>query len=164
MSVSVVPPGGQYYSTKLINLGSNRWSFKPEVGISRAIQKWTIEGYSGVWLFTGNDVFYPGTSKSTQQPVLALQAHASYTVRPQLWLAFNATWYTGGTTTVDGVEKANLLRNSRVGSTLSVPIGSRQSVKVSYSTGATTRVGGDFNTVGVAWQLAWMSPDRSSRP
>ena len=27
--------------TKLVNIGSNRWSFKPEFGISRAIRRWT---------------------------------------------------------------------------------------------------------------------------
>jgi hypothetical protein len=162
VSMSIVPPLGQYYPTKLINLGANRWSFKPEVGISRAIQKWTIEGYSGVWLFTANDSFYPAESRRTQQPVLALQGHASYTVRPQLWVAFDATWYTGGATSIDGVEKADLQRNSRIGVTLSLPATSRQSIKLSYSTGATTRIGGDFNTVGVAWQFSWVAPDRSN--
>jgi hypothetical protein len=161
VSLSVVPPVGQYYPTKLINLGANRWSFKPEVGISRAIQKWTVEGYSGVWLFTANDSFYAGESRRTQQPVLALQGHASYTMRPQLWVAFDATWYTGGSTSIDGAEKADLQRNSRVGTTLSLPVTSRQSVKISYSTGATTRIGGDFNTVGVAWQFSWVAPERS---
>ena len=29
-------PAGQYDRTKLVNLGANRWSFKPEAGISRA--------------------------------------------------------------------------------------------------------------------------------
>ena len=162
VSVSVVPPVGQYYPARLINLGANRWSFKPEVGISRAIQKWTVEGYSGVWLFTANDSFYPGESRRTQQPVLALQGHASYTVRPQLWVAFDATWYTGGSTSIDGVEKADLQRNSRLGTTLSLPVTSRHSVKISYSTGATTRIGGDFNTVGVAWQFSWVAPERSN--
>jgi hypothetical protein len=162
VSVSVVPPVGQYYPTKLINLGANRWSFKPEVGISRAIQKWTIEGYSGVWLFTANDSFYLGESRRTQQPVLALQAHASYTMRPQLWVAFDATWYTGGSTSIDGMEKADLQRNSRLGTTLSLPVTPRGSFKISYSAGATTRIGGDFNTIGVAWQWSWIAPERPS--
>jgi hypothetical protein len=162
VSLTVAPPGGQYYPTKLINLGANRWSLKPEVGISRAIQKWTIEGYSGVWLFTANDAFYLGESRRTQQPVLALQAHASYTVRPQLWVAFDATWYTGGSTSIDGVDKADLQRNSRLGTTLSLPVTPRQSVKISYSAGATTRIGGDFNTLGLAWQYSWVAPARSS--
>jgi outer membrane putative beta-barrel porin/alpha-amylase len=157
VSLSVVTPGGQYDRTKLINLGANRWSFKPEFGISHAIRRWTIEGYTGVWLFTTNDTFYTGSSTRTQQPVVALQAHASYTLRPRMWFAFDGTWYSGGATRVDGVAKADLQRNSRLGATLSVPLTARQSAKIAFSTGATTRIGGDFNTVAVLWQLSWIS-------
>jgi hypothetical protein len=33
-SLSVNAPSGQYNNTKLINLGTNRWAFKPELGVS----------------------------------------------------------------------------------------------------------------------------------
>jgi hypothetical protein len=91
----------------------------------------------------------------TQEPVVALQAHVSYTFRRQLWTAFDATWYSGGTSTVNGIQKADLQRNSRIGGTVSLPVGRRQSIKFSGSTGATTRIGADFHTFGAAWQLTW---------
>jgi hypothetical protein len=156
ISLAVAPPLGQYTGTKLINLGANRWAFKPEVGVSRALGRWTIEGYSGVVLFTTNREFYTGASVRTQQPVVALQAHVSYTLRRQLWAAFDATWYSGGTTTVDGTRKADLQRNSRVGATVSLPVGRQQSIKFSGSAGATTRIGADFRTFAAAWQLTWL--------
>jgi hypothetical protein len=155
VSLAVAPPLGQYTGAKLINLGANRWAFKPEIGVSHALGRWTIEGYSGVVLFTTNREFYTGASVREQAPVVALQAHVSYTLRRQLWAAFDATWYSGGTTTVNGTEKADLQRNSRVGATLSFPVGRRQSIKFSGSTGATTRIGADFHTFGAAWQLTW---------
>jgi hypothetical protein len=155
ISFTAVPPLGQYDRTKLINLGSNRWSFKPEFGVSRLIGKWTIDGYAGVWLFTANDAFYTGQSHRTQQPIVALQAHASYTVKPRLWLAADATWYSGGRSTVDGIERADLQRNSRIGGTLSLPLPRQQSLKILASTGATTRAGTDFQTFAVAWQFSW---------
>ena len=152
-SVTVVPPLGQYDATKLINLGSNRWSFKPELGVSHPAGRWTIDGYAGVWLFTDNDTFYPGTSLRHQNPIVSLQGHVSYTLARRAWVAVNGTWYSGGRSTVDGVDKLDLQRSSRLGATLALPIGSRQSLKVSYSAGATTRSGGDFRTIGAAWQL-----------
>ncbi|HKH74692.1 MAG TPA: transporter [Vicinamibacterales bacterium] len=155
VSLAVAPPLGQYTGAKLINLGANRWAFKPEIGVSHALGRWTIEGYSGVVLFTTNREFYTGASVREQASVVALQAHVSYTLRRQLWAAFDATWYSGGTTTVNGTEKADLQRNSRVGATLSFPVGRRQSIKFSGSTGATTRIGADFHTFGAAWQLTW---------
>ena len=36
VSLTVAPPLGQYDDTKVINLGTNRWSVKPEIGLSRA--------------------------------------------------------------------------------------------------------------------------------
>jgi hypothetical protein len=120
------------------------------------VRRWTLDAYAGVTFFGENREFYPGFSTLEQDPITALQGHVSYTIRPRLWVAFNATWYSGGTTRIDGVDKANLQRNSRVGATLSLPLASRQSIKVAYSTGATTRFGGDFDTLGVAWQMIWL--------
>ena len=54
VSLAVAPPLGQYTGRKLINIGANRWAFKPEVGVSHALGRWTIEGYGGVVLFTTN--------------------------------------------------------------------------------------------------------------
>ena len=155
-SLSVAAPTGRYRSEWLVNIGSNRWSYKPEIGLSIPVGRWTFEGYSGVWIFTNNSAFYPGASLREQAPVTALQGHVSYTVRPRLWIAFDGTLYSGGATTVNGIGKADLQRNSRLGTAISIPLGRRQSIRGTFSTGATTRIGGDFDTVGVSWQMTWI--------
>jgi hypothetical protein len=152
-SISVVPPLGQYDKTKLINLGANRWSFKPEVGISKPVGRWVVDGYAGVWLFTANESFYTGDSTRTQNPIVTIQAHVSYMLTRRAWVAFDGTWYSGGRTNIDGVDKLDLQRSSRIGATVSLPIKNTQSLKIAYSSGATTRIGGDFRTVGVSWQM-----------
>ena len=153
-SVIVVVPTGQYYPDKLINLGANRWAFRPEVGYSQPVRRWFFDAYAAVWLFTDNDDFYGGQLRE-QQPIGAFQGHVSYTFKPRLWLAANATFYTGGRTTVDGTKNADLQANSRFGVTFSVPVGRRNSVKLSGTTGATTRIGGSFDTIAAAWQFLW---------
>jgi hypothetical protein len=152
-SLTIAMPAGQYDPARLINLGLNRWAFKPEIGISYPARRWTLDAYAGVWFFTENDAYFPGSSIRRQDPVVALQGHVSYTLGRRAWLAVNATWYAGGRTTVDGEDKGDLLRNARLGATWALPIGSRQSFKVSYSAGAATRIGSDFRTIGVAWQI-----------
>jgi hypothetical protein len=154
-SVTVVPPLGQYDDRKLVNLGSNRWSVKPEVGISYPRGRWTFDGYAGMWIFTDNDHYYPGDSTRHQDPIVGIQGHVSYTLGRRAWLSANATWYTGGQSTINGVAKSDLQRNTRVGATWAQPIGRRQSLKVAYSAGATTRVGSDFRTITAAWQLVF---------
>jgi Putative MetA-pathway of phenol degradation len=51
VSLKVVAPTGQYDPTKLVNWGSNRWAFKPEVGYSRRRRHMVLDGYAGVWFF-----------------------------------------------------------------------------------------------------------------
>jgi len=47
-SLTMVTPTGQYYPTRLIKRGSNRWAFKPELGLSRRWGNWLIDGYAWV--------------------------------------------------------------------------------------------------------------------
>lgn len=153
-SLTVVAPTGEYNGDKLINLGTNRWAFRPELGLYHPLGPWSLEFSAGVWLFTDNEDFLGGQRRE-QDPITTVQGHLSYTFRPRLWLAANATWYRGGDTTVDGVHNADLQKSSRIGLTLSVPLNSAHSLKFAWSDGATTRIGADFTTWTVAWQYAW---------
>jgi hypothetical protein len=154
LSLALAAPTGQYDPAKLVNIGANRWSFKPEVGFSRTEGPWYLELYGGVWVFGTNGNFYGGSVRE-QDPIGTFQAHVSYTFKPRLWLAADATFYTGGRTAVDGTAKADLQRNSRIGAALAVPIGRRSALKVSWASGFTTRVGADFDSLGVAFQTVW---------
>lgn len=152
-SVTVMPPWGQYRSSQLVNLGYNRWAFKPEIGATRPIGRWTVEGAAGVWLFTANDAYYPGRLRKKQEPVASVQGHVSYAFRNRIWVGAAATWFGGGETRVEGEVNPDEQRNTRLGGTVSIPVGTRQSVKVVYSTGSSTRRGTDFDSLSVNWQL-----------
>jgi hypothetical protein len=157
-SLSVSAPTGQFFSDKLINLGANRWAFKPEFAVSHPIgAKWMIDAYAGIWLFGVNDSFYPGTARRTQEPMGSFQAHISYNFSRTLWAAFNATYYVGGRTTVEGVGKDDRQANARIGGTLTFPVGKRQAIKVAVSRGAIIRFGANFTTLSVGWQTGWVS-------
>jgi hypothetical protein len=155
-SLTMTAPAGQYSNTKLINLGTNRWSFKPEIGVSYPVKKLDLDLYAGAWFFTENRSFYTGQSTRAQEPLTTIQAHVSYTLRRRTWLAFDATWYGGGATMVNGGAPTARQGNSRLGGTVSLPLSQRQSMKVSYSSGVTGRIGTSFNTISVAWQYVWI--------
>jgi hypothetical protein len=57
LSLKVVAPTGQYSGTKLINWGSNRWAFRPELGYSKRWGHWVLDGYAGVWFYTANSAY-----------------------------------------------------------------------------------------------------------
>lgn len=151
VSLSVVAPTGQYDSSRFINIGQNRWAFKPEAGISWPIGNWFTEAAAGIWLFTDNDDFSGGQRRS-QEPIGAFQLHAGYSFRPGLWLAGDYGYYWGGRTAVDGVDNEDEQRNSRLGLVLSLPLGSGWSTKLGWSKGAVVRAGGDYRILTLAVQ------------
>jgi hypothetical protein len=151
-SVAVSAPTGQYDGTKLINLGTHRWAFKPEVGVSVPKGRWDFDAYLGVWLFTDNPDFFPGGVTRSQDRVIALQGHASYTFKPRMWVAIDATWYEGGASQTGSGAPSPRMNNSRVGATFSLPVGKRQSFKVAYSGGLSVRTGTNFRSLSVGWQ------------
>jgi hypothetical protein len=154
-SFTVVAPTGQYYADKLINLGNNRWAFKPEIAFTQALGKWTLEGYAGVWFYTTNDKFYRGTSVRKQDPMLTYQVHGSYTFRPGLWASLDGTVYTGGDTTVDGVNKNDRQSASRAGTNVSWAFAPGHAVKVQYARTTTVLVGGKFNILSFGYTYSW---------
>jgi len=164
-SLTMVTPTGQYDPTRLINWGSNRWGFKPEVGLSQRWGNWILDGYAGVWLYTTNPEFFshnrlfPGTMTQAQKPIGSVEAHVSYNIKrdPRFWVSLDGNYWYGGRTSLNGVENLTTLQaNSRIGATASIPISKRQSLKLSCSTGAIARFGGNYRNVSAAWQYSWI--------
>ena len=150
-SITISAPTGQYFSDKLINVGTNRWAFKPEIGVSRPAGPWTLEFSGGGWFFTRNSSYFGGKTKD-QRPMLSLQSHVGYTFRPRLWVTADATYYTGGRTVIDDIAATDRQENTRIGLTASFPVRRANSVKLAWSHGAVTRLGGDFTTFSATWQ------------
>jgi hypothetical protein len=153
-SLTIVAPIGQYDPRRLVNIGSNRWAFKPEVGVSQPWKRWTFEGAAGVWLFTANPKFF-SANRREQDPLASLQGDVVYTIKPRMWASFEGTYYWGGHTVINGVQNTDSQRNSRIGATCSYPFGKRHSLKVAWAKGVTARFGGKLNTIAIGWQYTW---------
>ena len=153
-SLRVTVPWGQYDDTRIVNIGTNRWTFKPEVGVSKAIGPWTLELTGAVTFFTDNDDFYGGLTRA-QDPLYSAQVHAIYSFRSGIWASLDATYFAGGRTTLDGERNADLQQNWRLGGTLAFPVDRHNSIKLYASSGVGSRTGNDYDLVGVAWQYRW---------
>jgi hypothetical protein len=155
VSLTMSIPVGQYDPAKLINLGTNRWAFKPEVGFTHNTGgRWLFEVYGGVWLFTTNHEFFSNSVRS-QQPIGSSQFHVRYTFKPGLWLSANANFYSGGRTTVDGKVNFDLQRNSRAGATFNLPLTRYDALRFAISRGAYTTIGADYTSVSAGYTHAW---------
>jgi hypothetical protein len=155
--IKVVAPTGQYDSGRLLNWGTNRWSFKPEFGYSERWGKWVVDSYAGAWFFTTNHNFFPGNKSNSQSPMAAFESHLSYDFKPRYWVSLDGNFWVGGSTRVGAIENPNTeQRNSRLGGTASVPISKHQSLKFSYNRGTYIQFGGNYNNVSLAWQYGWL--------
>ena len=153
-SLQVTAPGGQYDPSRAVNIATNRWSVKPEIGISKALGALTLELSTGVTFYSTNDDYFGGKTLE-QDPIYSAQAHVTWHFGGGVWGALNATYYQGGRTTVNGVRGNEELGNSRVGATLALPVDRQNSIKLHASTGVSTRTGTSFKIGGIAWQHRW---------
>lgn len=153
-SLQVSVPLGQYDDQRLINLGTNRWAIKPELGVSKAIGPWTLELSAATTLFTDNTDFYGGRRRA-QDPIHSAQAHLIHGFRSSIWASLDATYFFGGRTTLDGIAKDDRQENWRLGATLALPIDAHHSIKGYVSRGVSARTGNDYDLIGIAWQYRW---------
>ena len=153
-SVQVSVPIGQYDPNRLVNIGSNRWFIKPDIGISKALGAYTLEFSTGVIFFTRNNDYYGGGTLE-QDPVSTTQAHITYSFAGGMWAALDATYDFGGRTTVNGVQQDDAQESSRFGATLAMPLNRNYSIKPYVSTGVSIRTGSDYNLAGLLLQYRW---------
>jgi hypothetical protein len=153
-SLKVSAPWSQYDEDRLVNIGTNRWTFKPEVGISKTAGPWTLEASAAASIFTDNNDFYGG-NKRQQDPVYSVQGHVIHGFSGGSWISLDATYFAGGRTTFNGILKADLQQNWRFGATFAIPVDRKNSIKLYASSGLSDRTGNSFDLLGIAWQHRW---------
>ena len=143
-SIKVQLPTGQYMTDRLINVGTNRWAFKPDfASLIPLFPKLILEIELGEWFFTKDNDFIIGTRK--QQPILSGEIHLVKRIKPGLWASLEGNYYWGGRQKIGDNQLGDLQRNSKIGGTVAAPLGRRHSIKMGYSIGVVTAYGTDFN-------------------
>jgi hypothetical protein len=154
VAFKVSAPSGQYDDTRLVNISTNRWFFKPSLGVSKAVGRWTLETTAAATFYTDNPDFYGDTTRS-QAPLYSIQGHVIRSFRYGIWASVDATYFAGSRSTINGTENNDLQQNWRVGATLALPVNARNSIKLYASDGVSSRTGDSYKLYGIAWQYRW---------
>ena len=149
-------PLGQYDPTKLLNLGSNRWVFRPQLGVSQTLSRWVLEAMLAGSFYTDNADFLDGNTLA-QSPIVGLQGHASYAFRRGFWLAADAGYGKGGRSSINGQESETELTSWQLGVTLAIPISGHDSIKLAFMSGVRAGRGADYDMITAAYQYRWLS-------
>jgi Putative MetA-pathway of phenol degradation len=149
-SLKVVAPTGKYDTDKVINVGANRWAMKAELGfIAPLTDRWLMELDLGTWLFADNPDFVGFTKE--QKPLTSLQAHLVRRVSQGWWVSLDASYYTGGRSTLDGNRLNDLQRDSKWGFTVVYPVARKHAVKFGYNWGSLIDSDENFNVFSVSY-------------
>lgn len=155
VALDVTAPFGEYRSDRLINLGSNRWVLRPQMGVVHSVNKWTFELTGSAWYFAENDDYYQGTRRK-QEPLYALQTHLIYTFRPGLWASLSAGYGAGARSNIDGVRGNDHQSNVLWAASLGFPFDRRHGFKLALMKGATNSATGvDYDRLIFGYSYMW---------
>jgi Putative MetA-pathway of phenol degradation len=148
-------PTGEYFSDKLINLGSNRYTFTPQFGVVHNRGKWSMELSTSLSFYTDNDDYFNG-KKHEEDPYLVGQGHLIYTFMPGLWVGASAGYGYGGESTINRVSADDLKGNIGWGLSAGFPINRQIGVKIAYiGTRTDQDTGSDTDTVSIGCAIQW---------
>ena len=139
-------PTGAYDTDRVVNIGTNRWTFRAGVPITaRLSNSWapgrttTFELLPTLDLFTPNNNpsqpefdfqvqglpvgqgltrLLPKPSQTTQDPLAALEMHLTHDLNKKLWVSLDSYSKVGGGTSADGVFNDNQQLWSALGATI----------------------------------------------
>ena len=145
-------PTGDYLEDKLMNLGQNRFVFRPQLGITHKHGKWTTELTGEVAFHTKNDEFFNGNTRR-QDPLYFIHGHLVHTFKPGVWVSASIGYNYGGESSINGVDSNNKKQNIGWAFAYSRPLGD-YSLKFSYiavRTQEDTGFDSDTLTAGLSW-------------
>ena len=137
---------------KLINLGTNRFTFRPQLGVVHTRGKWSLETTGTVAIHTDNNDFFNG-KKLEQDPLYFVHSHLIYNFRPGVWASASAGYDYGKKSTVDGVKKDDRKENLYLALGFGFPVSRHLGLKVAYvgtRTQASTGTDSDSFVLGFA--------------
>lgn len=157
VSLTITAPTGLYNATKILNLGADRWSFKPEVALSHPFgpqQKWQADAYANAYFFTHN-TSYHGTEILRQEPLPGFEGHISYAVNEKLWVSADTRYSFRGATSVSGIDQGNPQQNFILGTEINVNLSARNSVLFEFAKALVHQNGPVLVGFAVKYDYTW---------
>jgi hypothetical protein len=152
-ALAVTVPLGSYEREKLLNLGENRFTFRPQLGFVHNRGYWSYELTASVFLYTDNNDFF-GDNKREQDPLYGVQTHLSYTSPHRWWISLGAAFGSGGETRINGEDQGDKRQDLLFGASAGFSVTASSSIKATYL-GHRTQEDVGQSTDGIA--LSWLT-------
>ena len=157
VGLTVTAPTGLYSANKILNLGSDRWSFKPEIGVSYPFgpeQKWALDAYANAYFYTDN-TSYRGAEILRQEALPGFEGHISYSFRDNLLASVDARYSFRGDTYLNGIDQNSSQKNFILGGELILSLNERNSLSVIFAKALVHENGPSVTGVSVKYDYVW---------
>jgi hypothetical protein len=151
-AVAITLPLGDYERDKLLNLGHNRFSIRPQLGVVHTRGPWSYELTGSVFFYTDNNDFV-GTRRE-QDPLLTLQSHLIYNSPRGWWTAISAAYDEGGESRIGGVSRDDRRRDLLYGISAGFAVNRHASLNLAYvGSGTREDLGSDTDNLAFALSI-----------
>jgi hypothetical protein len=157
VSFAVTAPTGSYDSARILNLGADRWSFKPEIALSHPFgpdQRWEFDAYANVYFYTDN-TSYRGREILRQESLPGFEAHISRSLNDRFWASLDTRYSFRATTFVDGIDQNNPQQNFILGTELNAALGRQNSMVFEVGKSLVYRNGPALTGFSVKYDYTW---------
>jgi hypothetical protein len=165
LSLTITAPTGSYQSNRILNLGSDRWSFKPEVALDHpfgAGQKWELDVYGNVSFYTDN-ASYRGKQVLGQHPLAGVEGHISYSFNDRVWASLDTRYSFGAITFLNGVSQNNAQQNFVLGSELNISLNPQNSLILEFARAIVHQNGPAATGFSARYDYTWSWPHSTAR-
>lgn len=154
-ALGVQIPTGEYLEDKLINLGTNRFTFRPQLGVQHQHYNWTFEVTGMAMIYTENTSFFDG-NLFEQDPFYTIDGSFEYRFQSGIWASASAGIGVGARSTVNSIEKDDYKENYVWAVSAGFPLTRWLGFKATYlETDHWAEVGTSSQTVSVGLVGAW---------
>jgi len=136
VAVMLGVPAGEYESSKLVNMGLNRWfgrlalPIKYHFGVFSPGYMASFELTPSIWLFADNDDFVGQTLEN--DPILQLEAHLTQDFTPSFFGSVDLLYRNGFQSSINGVETGEEIDIGNLGFTLNYTATDNLMIRTSY--------------------------------
>ena len=162
LSLTMTAPTGSYQSNKILNLGSDRWSLKPELAWSHPFgheQKWEFDAYGNVSFYTDNTAYH-GREILRQDPLPAVEGHLSYSFTDKIWTSLDTRYSFRGTTAVNGVPQDNAQQNLILGAEMNISLNPQNTLIFEFAKALVHNNGPAVVGFSVRYDYTWAKTHR----
>ncbi len=145
----VTVPIGEYDEEKSVNLGANRWAFKPEFGFVKGFGNYFFELIGNCEFYTDNDDYSAASVTLEQDLLYTLESHVSYNFTDAFYVSGDYFYHNGGETEINGINQDNEKDDHALQLSLGFMLNPSYQLLVKYKSDVKVENGLKTNTLGL---------------